>query len=178
MKKFSSVLSVVLILCLFMAFAAGSSSDTSVSKAPADNNSAPASSEKEDAVAPGNVTVGVGETLTVNNLKITYVKCEEITNFDAYCEPAEGNTVYCLSFKFENNSSTDHFVSFYDFDCYADNEAAELYLYGDNTLSATVSPGRTASGNVYFEVPADATEIEVEYTTDFWSNDKAIFTVK
>lgn len=178
MKKFNSLLCVALVLCLFMAFAAGSSSDVSVSKAPTDAASAPASSEKEDAVTPGKLTVSAGETLTVNDLKITYIKCEEITEFDTFFEPKEGNTVYCLSFKFENNSSTDHFVWDQDFDCYADNQAAEHYLYGENTLSATISPGRAASGDVYFEVPVDATEIEVEYTTDYWNNDKAIFIVK
>lgn len=178
MKKINSILCVTLVLCLFMAFAVGSTSDVSVSKAPADDDSAPISSEKDDGTASDKMTVSVGETLNVNGLKITYTECKEITDFDAYCEPKEGYVVYCLSFKFENNSDSDHYAWDYDFDCYADNQAMEHYLYGENTLSATISPGRAATGSVYFEVPVDSTEIEVEYTTDVWSNEKAIFTVK
>ena len=62
--------------------------------------------------------------------------------------------------------------------CYADDVAAEQYYYADDQLSATISSGRKTNGYVYFEVPKDAQNIEVEYETDFWSGNKAIFVVQ
>ena len=34
------------------------------------------------------------------------------------------------------------------------------------------------SGYMYFEVPKDAEKIEVEYETDYWTSNKAIFVVE
>ena len=92
--------------------------------------------------------------------------------------PKSGNKIVCLSFSVENVGSTDRHISYFDFECYADDAAAEAYYVVDDGLSATISAGRKASGNVYFEVPKDAQSIEVEYETDFWSGNKAIFVVK
>ena len=84
-----------------------------------------------------------------------------------------------LTFEIENISSTDQIVSVYDFKCYSDDVASSAYYYGDNGLSTTtLSSGRKATGNVYFEVPQNANSIDVEYETNYWSGNKAIFVVK
>ena len=77
----------------------------------------------------------------------------------------------------ENTGDTEHFISTLDFDCYADDVAVQAYYGGEDDLSATLSPGRKASGSVYFEVPENAQSLEVEYTTDYWTGSKAIFVV-
>ncbi len=50
---------------------------------------------------------------------------------------------------------------------------------GDDILSfGSLSSGRKISGYVYYEVPVNATSIEVEYETSFWTNKKAYFIVQ
>lgn len=105
----------------------------------------------------------VGETLTTNTLKITY-KSSADDKGAQYFPAASGNKIIKLTFEIENISSTDQIVSIYDFKCYSDDVASSAYYYGDNGLSTTtLSSGRKATGNVYFEVPQNANSIDVEY---------------
>ncbi len=120
----------------------------------------------------------VGDTLEYGNVEIKYASSENWKGYDSYFAPKSGNKIIRLKFEIKNNGSTDLFISEYDFNCYADDAAAEAYYVADDALSATVSGGRTASGYVYFEVPEDAEYIEVEYETNFWSDKKAIFVVE
>lgn len=170
MKKVISVLLTVLILGLFTCFALGSGEDNS-SVSEGDGTTAAAQSEQK-------LTANVGDTLTTESLKITYTDCKDYTGYSQYSAPKSGNKIVCLSFSVENVGSTDRHISYFDFECYADDAAAEAYYAVDDGLSATLSAGRKTSGNVYFEVPKDAQSIEVEYGTDFWSGNKAIFVVK
>lgn len=171
MKKICSVLLAILILGVFTCFALGSGSDNaSVSS---DDGVSAAASQNEQAL-----TANVGDTLTTETLKITYTACEDFTGYSQYAAPKSGNKIVRLSFSVENIGSSDRFISYMDFKCYADDVAAEGYYYADDDLSATISSGRKTTGCVYFEVPKDAQSIEVEYETDFWSGNKAIFVVK
>ena len=113
-----------------------------------------------------------------NTLKITY-KSSADDKGAQYFPAASGNKIIKLTFEIENISSTDQIVSVYDFKCYSDDVASSAYYYGDNGLSTTtLSSGRKATGNVYFEVPQNANSIDVEYETNYWSGNKAIFVVK
>lgn len=86
-----------------------------------------------------------------------------------------------LTFEIENISSSDRLVSASDFKCYADDTAMSDYYsfsFNDYLSTTTISAGRKATGNVYFEVPQNANSIDVEYETNYWSGNKAIFVVK
>ena len=137
--------------------------------------------EKTTAKATEATTVknvfSVGESVTDGVLKITYVSAEEWTGYNQYSKPANGNKVIKVAFDFINESSVDAYInSFY---CYADKQAASDYYYVDEYFSVfTLSAGRSASGNFYFEVPADAEEIELEYEVNAWTDKKAIFKVE
>lgn len=120
----------------------------------------------------------VGDTLECGNVEIKYTSAENWKGYNAYAGPKTGNKVIRLKFDVKNNGDTDFYISSFEFNCYADDAAAEAYYMADDALSATVSGGRTASGYVYFEVPKDAEYIEVEYETNFWTDKKAIFVVK
>lgn len=173
MKKLISVLLSILVIGTFACFALGSGEDkASVSSGDDTNTSAPASQSEQK------LTANVGDTLTTENLKITYTACEDYTGYSQYAAPKSGYKVIRLSFNVENVGSSDRFISYFDFDCYADDVAMEAYYSVDDSLSATISAGRKASGCVYFEVPKDAEKIEVEYETDFWTDSKAIFVAK
>ncbi len=174
MKKFSPVFGIIAVILIFSLFAIGSGSDkASVSSDSASDNSKTTTQKAEEPVK-----VKVGETLTTNTLKITY-KSSADDKGAQYFPAASGNKIIKLTFEIENISSTDQIVSVYDFKCYSDDVASSAYYYGDNGLSTTtLSSGRKATGNVYFEVPQNANSIDVEYETNYWSGNKAIFVVK
>lgn len=174
MKKFSPVFGIIAVILIFSLFAIGSGSD----KASVSSDSASDNSKTTTQKADEPVKVKVGETLTTNTLKITY-KSSADDKGAQYFPAASGNKIIKLTFEIENISSTDQIVSVYDFKCYSDDVASSAYYYGDNGLSTTtLSAGRKATGNVYFEVPQNANSIDVEYETNYWSGNKAIFVVK
>lgn len=174
MKKFSSVFGIIAVILIFSLFAIGSGSD----KASVSSDSASDNSKTTTQKADEPVKVKVGETLTTNTLKITYKSSADDMGAQ-YFPAASGNKIIKLTFEIENISSTDQIVSVYDFKCYSDDVASSAYYYGDNGLSTTtLSSGRKATGNVYFEVPQNANSIDVEYETNYWSGNKAIFVVK
>lgn len=174
MKKFSSVFGIIAVILIFSLFAIGSGSDkASVSADSASDNSKTTTQKADEPVK-----VKVGETLTTNTLKITYKSSADDKGAE-YFPAASGNKIIKLTFEIENISSTDQIVSVYDFKCYSDDVASSAYYYGDDGLSTTtLSSGRKATGNVYFEVPQNANSIDVEYETNYWSGNKAIFVVK
>mgnify|MGYP000727719834 FL=1 len=174
MKKFSPVFGIIAVILIFSLFAIGSGSD----KASVSSDSASDNSKTTTQKADEPVKVKVGETLTTNTLKITYNSSADDKGAE-YFPAASGNKIIKLTFEIENISSTDQIVSVYDFKCYSDDVASSAYYYGDNGLSTTtLSSGRKATGNVYFEVPQNANSIDVEYETNYWSGNKAIFVVK
>lgn len=174
MKKFSPVFGIIAVILIFSLFAIGSGSD----KASVSSDSASDNSKTTTQKADEPVKVKVGETLTTNTLKITY-KSSADDKGAQYFPAASGNKIIKLTFEIENISSTDQIVSVYDFKCYSDDVASSAYYYGDDGLSTTtLSSGRKATGNVYFEVPQNANSIDVEYETNYWSGNKAIFVVK
>lgn len=137
-------------------------------------------SVKEESGAPAPEEVKtvyyVGDILEDGDMRIVYTASGDYTSDNEFSQPKEGNKFIFLEFAFENISETrDATVSFYSFECYADGYNAEMFYGGDEDLSATLSAGRTTTGRVYFEVPADAADIEVEYTTNVFTSDKITF---
>ena len=66
-----------------------------------------------------------------------------------------------------------------DFTCYADGYDCEsFWSVDDSSFSANLSSGKKTKGNVYFLVPSDATEITLEYETNYWSSEHVEFIVK
>ncbi len=118
----------------------------------------------------------VGDILEDGDMRIVYTASGDYVSDNEFTQPKEGNKFIFLQFAFENMSeSKDASVSFYSFECYADGYNAEMFYGGDEDLSATLSAGRTTIGRVYFEVPAGAADIEVEYTTNVFTSDKITF---
>ena len=122
----------------------------------------------------------VGEVYTGNYLAIKFVsKNENFKNYSKYADVKSGHKVIQASFEFENLSTDDEYVSSYDFNCYADGYDCEVfYSVDDSSFGATLSTGKKAKGNVYFEVPKDATEIILEYELNAWTSEKVVFKVK
>ena len=138
-----------------------------------------AASEEEVTEETANNVYKVGETLDTGKMKVTFQSAEDYVSDNMFIEPEEGNKYIRAYFVMENIGNSDELVSSYDFDCYADDSAADVPLLSDKMLSSsTLSPGRKAEGYVYFEVPQNAQKIEIEYETSYWTQNKAIFVVK
>lgn len=124
-------------------------------------------------------TYKVGDVIDADTFKMTFVSSEDYTSDNEYMQPADGNKYIKLVFDFENTGDSDFLVSDWDFNCYADGYVVEsTYLDTDNMLSATISPGKKASGSIFYEVPISAETIELEYETNFWTEDKIVFEVE
>ncbi len=124
-------------------------------------------------------TFHVGDVVETPNLKITYISAGEYQSENQYIQPKDGYVYYRMEFEFENIGDTDQAVSsMISWDCYADGYAMDESYVGDDVLDATMSPGKKAAGAVYYEVPADAKEVTLEYETNFWSQNKVVFVVK
>ena len=109
-------------------------------------------------------------------MRIVYVSSGEYQEDNQFIQPKDGNKFIFTKFEFENiSTSSDVSVSFFSFECYADGYACDQHYSNDDSLSASLSPGRTTSGSLVFEVPKDAKEIEIEYTTNVFTSDKIKF---
>ncbi len=172
----------VLVVVILFATAGGEESgpETQPSEAPASTVQAASTTPQtpvETEAPEGDVQTEyrVGDQLSSNGLSIVYMASGEYISDNPYDQPAEGNRYIFLRFAFENTSSSDRGVSLYDFECYADGYNAEMQYLGEDTLSATLSAGRSTWGNLYFEVPVDAQVIEIEYTENMFSDKKLVF---
>lgn len=170
-----------LIIAMILIVIIGSAGGTTEEETTADNNeqttAASVNTEKTTDEPQDNV-YRVGDVLDDNGFEISFVSAEKWTGYNQYSAPKSGNMIIKLNFDIKNNSSSDKYLSTYDFNCYADGAAAEEYYYVDDGISLTLSAGRSGSGAVYFEVPEDAQNIEVEYEVNVWSDKKAVFVVE
>lgn len=187
MKKKTRLISFALCLSVFFLLAVGSgeSSSSSASKVgevsvtsteekAAVSTSKEAESPKEATTVAEKTEFHVGETFVIDDLSVTYVQSGEFVSDNQFLQPADGNKYIRLLFHVDNQSKTDKSVTVYDFNCYADGYECSA-TYQDDDLSASLSSGRSSDGAVYFEVPKDAKEIEVEYEYNLFSDKKVKF---
>lgn len=121
----------------------------------------------------------VGDIVETKNLRISYLSCGEYKGYDEFSKPKDGNKVIFCEFEFENISDSDKLASALDFNCFADDNSCSEYMWSnDDYLSATISSGRKAKGKIYYEVPKDAKEIELEYESSWLSSSKIVFLYK
>ena len=127
-----------------------------------------------------NLYVGIGETLNANGLKITCQRIEDWNSNNMFIKADDGYKFIRAYFVMENTNDNDYILGGLDFECYADDSKMEMSYYGDNAIElySTISSGRKLEGYIYFEVPKNANEIEIEYETNFWTDKKAYFRVK
>ncbi len=128
----------------------------------------------------GKTSFRVNETFQNKYEKITMTEVNtNVTNYDEYFGPKNGNKIIALKFEVENISSDNDelYVSSLSFNAYADGIAVDSYIYGSdkyNDLSATIGMGKKTVGYVLYEVPKNAQKITVEYNADFWTDGNVI----
>lgn len=138
-------------------------------------------SKSDDSTASDNQKITAGHAITIDNeLKISYLKCD--TNFKKYSKYAtvgKGKKVISATFKIENISDTDQYID--TINCYADDKKCDSFYSVedyDDPFFDSISAGRSIEGTVYFEVPSNAKNIELEFENNVWTEDKVIFVIK
>lgn len=182
--KLKWIIVAVIVVAIISAIAGGGSSDKPKAKKTSEvvssnNSSDNTSTDNSNTSTPEEINniFNVGDVVETDNFKITYLSAGVYYEDNEFLQPKEGYEYWKFDFKFENISDTDQSVSsLADWTCYSDNSKVDQsYLGDDNGLDATLSAGRTTEGSVYFEVPANANKIELEYDISFWQSDKIIF---
>ena len=140
-----------------------------------DNSAVSENAKPTESAAEVKTIYNVGDILQDDNLQIVYMASGEYTSDNQFLQPKDGNKYIFLEFAFTNTGTSDAGVSTFSFECYADGYAADAVYIDDNDVSATLSAGRSTTGFIYYEVPADAAEIEVEYTPNVFSDRKIKF---
>lgn len=175
---------VIIAVVVIAVASSGNSEDTS--KDTGNNSISSENSNKEEttqttteATQATDTKYRVGDVVKANGLEITYVSAEKWESDNMFLQPEDGYMYIRIKISANNTSSTDRYISSFEFECYADGKKQSSSYVGDDTLEGgTLSTGRSTDGYIYFSVPADAEEIEVEYETSFWTNKKAIFVVE
>ena len=185
MKKKTNVVLLAACLATFGLAALGSGSGGT--GASIDNSGATATTEastpateatteaKENIVQVGGSFEGSGLKCTVNGANLDYQVTDDPYGLN---DLPEGKKYVSVDFTFENIGESDEYVSIYDFDCYADNAACEQAFLtsetDDDFINTNLSAGRSVSFTTFYTVPTDASEIELEYTSNIWTGEKVI----
>lgn len=123
-------------------------------------------------------TVKMGTTFENDGMKITVKSAEKWTYPDGeYYDAYDGYKYVRVLVMIENSNSEEKYGGSWDFDCYCgDVECSETY-YGENLLGTyeAIPSGQKIEGYIYYQVPENAKELELEYETDWWNDEVAIF---
>ena len=124
--------------------------------------------------------IAIGQTLSADGMKITLSKVEDWTSNNMFVTPKDGYKFIRVYFTMQNTNSSTKYLGSFDFDCYADSTKMEMSIFGDDMLplGTDISAGRSVQGYIYYEVPVNSKSIEIEYGSDWWGKNKAIFVVK
>lgn len=131
------------------------------------------SSSSEESVKVGGSYEGNGLKFTVNAADTAFVVSDD--TYGMY-KLDSGLHYVKVDFTFENTgSSGDKYVSIYDFKCYADDSACEQKFVNSVTgdfMNTQISQGRNKSFSTLYAVSDGAKKIELEYTSNVWTNKK------
>ena len=118
----------------------------------------------------------VGDVLQDGSLRILYMASGEYEEESEFRKPEAGCKYIFVRFAFQNTDpESDCSISLLSFQCFADGFSVPAYFGGEKEPAPSLSRGRTSIGNLYFTVPEEAKEIEIEYRPDHLAKDKVRF---
>ena len=180
-KKKWIIIAAVIVLLVVIATSGSSEPKVETTNGDASVSQSSETDKKEETTKASTDSIKVGSSVSDNNVKITYKSCNSnFKDYSQYADVKSGHKVIQAIFDFENISSSDIYLE--GFDCYADGVKCESFYYVDDysdPILTSISAGRKLTdATVYYEVPADAETIELEYQANMWSDDKYIFIVE
>lgn len=128
-----------------------------------------------------NTTFNIGDTAVFKDLKISAIRFEESYG-DDFFYPDYGNIYLGINFEIENISNTTQTISsILFFDAYVDDVKCEYSFMAESafggTLDGELSPGKKLIGYYAVEVPEEWQKLELEFSSDFLSDNKAKFVI-
>lgn len=167
------IIAVIAVIIIFIVAVSGGGDDSGNNVSPAGSKVTTIQTAKEEAIKSGNV-------ITTKYLKITYVSCNtNAKDYNKYATIPDGYKVIRADFAFENISDSDRVLN--NIDCYADGTKCEPFYSGNDYKTPSlqnISAGRKTTAVVYYTVPTDAKEIELEMEDDTWSDTYIKFAVQ
>ncbi len=114
-------------------------------------------------------TYGVGESATIDDIKITLTSVDkDFKDYYSYASVDDDYTILKADFELENVGDYTEYVYYSDFTCYADQFSCDNFTYvEDGYFSESLSSGRKTVVSVYFEVPEDTDSIEIEFEPSY-----------
>ncbi|MDD7353997.1 MAG: DUF4352 domain-containing protein [Oscillospiraceae bacterium] len=171
----------VLIVILLFIIISAISSEKNNNKT---NNDSPAVTQNEQAVVTTtkkneNERLKVGDSFTDGYLEISIKSAEVWTGYSEFSKPDSGYKYIRLFAEAKNTGTSDAFVYSDDFKCYADNKPASDPYCGDERFNGDdLSAGRETDGYLYYQIPADAQKIEIEYELNFITSKKVYYDIE
>ena len=170
---------IAIVIVLFIAIVGSGSSETTVETSSEDNSVS--QSAKIETTNTSTKAIKVGSIVSNNTVKVTYKSCNnDFKNYSRYADIKSGHKVIQAVFDFENISSSEIILD--GFACYADGAKCESFFfvddYSDPVLTSISAGRKLTDATVYYEIPIDAESIDLEYSPDYWSNEKYIFVVE
>lgn len=174
MKDYKRIISVFLALSLCTGFITGCGSSDSKSSDSSKEKESETAKKEDTAKKEEKTEYHVGDTIQDGDVKITYLASGEYVEDNQFLQPDEGKKYVFVELAFENTGKKDTSVSSFSFNAYADGYEADQYYGSGNSIDASLSPGRTTTGLIVFQVPVDSTQVEVEYTPNLFNSKKKI----
>ena len=177
-KKFPTVLIVILALIVVIAIASASGND----EPKLVDGTTPTQSQTADTEGlDEKTTFKVGETAELKDVQVKFVGVTE-TSGSTYNKPKDDHIYVLCEFEIVNNSDEELAISsMLSFKGYCDDYTCEYSLgalmeKGDkNQLDGSVAAGKKMKGVIGYEIPKDWKELEIQFTPDFLSGRDIIF---
>ena len=122
----------------------------------------------------------IGESTTLNYVTVTLVAVDnDFKDYYSFASVDDDCKILKADFEFENVGDYTEYVSYSDFECYADKFSCDNFSsVEDGYFYASIGKGKKAKGSIYFEVPKDAEKIEIEYDGGSYDGSKITFVVE
>lgn len=173
MLKNKSIIS-LLILCLFLVMAIGSTSDSPVKADPNDDNNTNNPPQTE--------TFEIGDRVKLGDFYITVKKAYISTGSNEWNKPDQGKKWVVIDVEIENASDKPQTISsllmfnLYDEDNYKCDYAINTAARG--SLDGELGVGRKMAGEITFSVPADQSNFEFIFEPNIFGTGQAIYKLK
>ena len=181
-KTVGIILAVLIIIGIAAAIGGGDSQPQKVTE---DNTAASTASTPDSDSQTGFNSqpeiFGQGDQVALHDIVVTLVNVSE-NNGGNYMTPSDGKVFLVCEFEIENNSDKELAISsMMCFSSYVDDYSTSMSLSAmmssdKRQLDGKVSPGKKMNGIIGYEVPSDWSELEIQFTPDFWTGKDIVFT--